>query len=92
MGSDTTMHSSFSDSSDVEKEIKDIIPTISLDANELNESSDQNVSSILSGGRDPFINAAAFSFGVSRFRIRGYDADNFVSYMNGAPIENLARP
>ena len=89
MGSDTTMHSSFSDSSDVEKEIKDIIPTISLDANELNESSDQNVSSILSGGRDPFINAAAFSFGVSRFRIRGYDADNFVSYMNGAPIENL---
>lgn len=78
-----------SDTADVFKDLKYNIATISLDANELNESSDQNVSSILSGGRDPFINAAAFSFGVSRFRIRGYDADNFVSYMNGVPIENL---
>ena len=71
-----------SDTSDVETEIKEIIPTISLDQNDLDDNSDQSVSSLLSGGRDPYYNAATFAFGIARYKIRGYDADNFVTYMN----------
>lgn len=77
------------DTSDVETEIKEIIPTISLDQNDLDDNNDQSVSSLLSGGRDPYYNAATFAFGIARYKIRGYDADNFVTYMNGIPIENL---
>ncbi|MBC7534883.1 MAG: TonB-dependent receptor [Ferruginibacter sp.] len=67
----------------------DNIPVISLDENDGQDGSAQNVSSILNAGRDPFLNAAAFKFGIVRFRLRGYDADNFTTYMNGVPMENL---
>lgn len=67
----------------------DNIPVISLDENEGEDGSAQNISSQLSAGRDPFINAANFRFSAVRFRIRGYDADNFSTYMNGSPMENL---
>lgn len=67
----------------------DNIPTISLDESEELEGSSQNISSQLAAGRDPFLNAATFKFGAVRFRIRGYDADQFNTYINGAPMENL---
>ncbi len=79
------------DSSVIEsiKEISvDNIPVVSLD-DDNNDGSAQNISSLLNAGRDPFLNAAAFKFGAVRFRIRGYDADMFGTYMNGAPMENL---
>ncbi|MBU3715107.1 MAG: TonB-dependent receptor [Ferruginibacter sp.] len=44
---------------------------------------------MLTAGRDPFFNAASFKFSAVRFRIRGYDADLFSTYMNGVPMENL---
>ena len=67
----------------------DNIPVISLDESEELDGSSQNISSQLSAGRDPFLNAATFKFGAVRFRIRGYDADQFNTYINGAPMENL---
>ncbi len=67
----------------------DNIPVISLDENDGQDGSAQNISSVLNAGRDPFMNAAAFKFGAVRFRLRGYDADNFTTYMNGVPMENL---
>ncbi|MFZ1529110.1 MAG: TonB-dependent receptor [Ferruginibacter sp.] len=67
----------------------DNIPVISLDENEVQDGSAQNISSQLSAGRDPFLSAASFHFNAVRFRIRGYDADLFSTYMNGAPMENL---
>ncbi len=67
----------------------DNIPVISLDENDGQDGSAQNISSQLSAGRDPFLNAATFKFGAVRFRIRGYDADQFNTYINGAPMENL---
>jgi hypothetical protein len=67
----------------------DNIPIVSLDENEGEDGSAQNISSQLTAGRDPFINAANFRFSTVRFRIRGYDANNFSTYMNGAPMENL---
>ncbi len=67
----------------------DNIPVISLDENDMQDGSAQNISSQLGAGRDPFLSAAAFHFNAVRFRIRGYDADLFSTYMNGVPMENL---
>lgn len=67
----------------------DNIPVISLDENDGQDGSAQNISSQLIAGRDPFLNAATFKFSAIRFRIRGYDADQFGTYINGAPMENL---
>jgi hypothetical protein len=69
--------------------VLDNIPVISLDENELNDGSSQNVSSVLTAGRDPFFSASAYNWSPVRFRIRGYDADMFSTYMNGIPMENL---
>jgi hypothetical protein len=81
-----------SDTSIVEQlkdDLSDNIPVVSLDENDAQDGSAQNVSSMLTAGRDPFFNAASFKFGAARFRIRGYDADQFGTYMNGSPMENL---
>lgn len=67
----------------------DNIPVISLDETDGQDGSAQNISSQLGAGRDPFLNAATFKFGAVRFRIRGYDADQFNTYINGSPMENL---
>ncbi|MBS1927966.1 MAG: TonB-dependent receptor [Chitinophagaceae bacterium] len=69
--------------------LQDNIPVISLDESEEESGSAQNVSSLLSAGRDPYLNAATFKFSAVRFRVRGYDADQFGTYINGAPMENL---
>ena len=70
----------------------DGVPTITLDDVDDaggNQYSDQNVSSVLNAGRDPFFSAATFSFGVSRFKIRGYNNDQFETYINGSPTEYI---
>ncbi len=68
---------------------QDNLPVISLDENDGVDGSAQNISSQLGAGRDPFLNAATFKFSAVRFRIRGYDADQFSTYINGIPMENL---
>jgi TonB dependent receptor len=69
--------------------LQDNIPVISLDESDGQDGSAQNISSQLAAGRDPFLNAATFKFSAVRFRIRGYDADQFNTYINGSPMENL---
>jgi len=71
------------------EQAQDNIPIISLDESDGQDGSAQNISSQLGAGRDPFLNAATFKFGAVRFRIRGYDADQFNTYINGSPMENL---
>ena len=66
------------------------LPTISLGDDEIRESPNQNVSSVLNAGRDPFNSAASFVFSIARFRIRGYDGDNAPALMNGAIMTDLA--
>jgi hypothetical protein len=73
----------------LKEDAADNIPLVSLDENDGQDGSAQNVSSQLSAGRDPFFNAATFKFNAVRFRIRGYDADLFSTYMNGVSMENL---
>lgn len=65
------------------------IPVVSLDDNDGEDGSAQNITGQLTSGRNAFLDAANFHFSAVRFRIRGYDADMFNTYMNGAPMENL---
>lgn len=74
---------------DMKEALLDNIPVVSLDENDMGDGVSQNVSSVLSAGRDPFFSAAAFNFSAVRFRIRGYDQDQFGTFINGIPMENL---
>lgn len=64
-------------------------PVITLDENDLNDAGSQNVSSVLTAGRDPFFSSASFNFSEVRFKVRGYDNDLFTTNMNGIPMDNL---
>lgn len=69
---------------------EDQIPTITLSDDDLDQDiENQNISGILSASRDVFVSAAAFTFGPMRFRIRGYDSENTIVYMNGTPVNEL---
>ena len=67
----------------------DQLPVIELTDNELKEGNAQNVSSLLNSGKEVFASAASFSFSIARFRIRGYDADFFSTYINQVPMNSL---
>lgn len=69
--------------------LADNIPIITLDDNDLGDANAQNISSLLTAGRDPFYNAATFNFSPARFRVRGYNADLSATYINGIPMDNL---
>lgn len=76
-------------SEEIKDGVLDNIPVVSLDENDNQDGSAQNISGQANAGRNPFTNAASFNFSAVRFRIRGYDADLFDTYMNGVPMENL---
>lgn len=65
------------------------LPTVSLSESDLKDDGAQNVSSTLNAARDPFLSTASFIFSNARFRIRGYDNENFTTYMNGIPVNDL---
>ena len=65
------------------------IPIVSLDDNDGQDGSAQNISGQITAGKNPFLDAANFHFSAVRYRIRGYDADLSSTYMNGVPMENL---
>lgn len=67
----------------------DGIAVITVDENDQGDGGSQNVSSVLTAGRDPFFSAASFNFNVARFRMRGYDNDLNATFMNGIPMDNL---
>lgn len=74
---------------DLKENALDNLPVVTLDENELSDAGTQNVSSILTAGRNPFFSAAAYNFSALRFKMRGYDADLSEMYMNGIPVTNL---
>ena len=61
-------------------EINRVVPTFTttLDALEDENAENQDVSGLLQSSRDIFNSTAGFNFGVARYRIRGYDSENFV--------------
>jgi hypothetical protein len=86
---DSTVRKDSSVIDEVKDAVLDNIPTVSLDENDLGDGGAQNISSLLTAGRDPFYTAASFNFSPVRFRIRGYDNDHFSTFMNGIPMDNL---
>ena len=64
------------------------IPTISGET-DLKDEGGQNVSSALNASRDPFLATASFIFSNARFKIRGYENENFTTFMNGIPVNDL---
>ncbi len=68
------------------------LPTINLSTDEIdNEESEEvsNVSSLLQGSKDVFVNTAGYSFGAARFKMRGYDSRNTDVFMNGIPVNDI---
>ncbi|MCW8896515.1 MAG: TonB-dependent receptor [Flavobacteriales bacterium] len=67
-----------------------VVPTFTttLDALEDENAENQDVSGLLQSSRDIFNSTAGFNFGVARYRIRGYDSENFVVTMNGVTLNN----
>ncbi len=66
------------------------IPTVSFGDDEFKDASSSSVSSVLTASRDVFNNAASYVFSAARFRVRGYDSDNFPILMNGALLTDLS--
>ncbi len=56
---------------------------------EMSSGGSQNVGSALNASRDPFNSAAGFSWGSFFFRVRGYENEHSVTYINGIPMNDL---
>lgn len=66
------------------------LPTTSEGGSEDRDTDNGQVASALNAARDVFASAATFTFNAARFRLRGYDDDNNLTLMNGAPMTDLA--
>ncbi len=66
------------------------IPIISLSETELErEDGFENISGLLTASNDVFTNAAAFNFGVARFKMRGYQSNATQIFLNGSSMNDL---
>ncbi len=65
------------------------IPVISLASDDIGEVESQDISGLLSASRDLFTSTAGFTWGTRRFRIRGYQSEDFVTAINGIPMNDL---
>ncbi len=61
--------------------------TISIDDIE-GEAESHDISSLLQGSRDIYVNTAGFNFGSARYRIRGYDSENTTVMINHIPVND----
>ena len=52
------------------------------------ELDEQDASSLLQSSKDLFTQFASFQFGVARYKLRGYPAENQVIMINGIPVTN----
>ena len=75
----------------MDKITQDNIPTVSMSDEQNNDGGTAVVSSLLNASRDPFLSASAFNWSGARFRNRGYDSDDNILLVNGAPMNNLER-
>lgn len=68
----------------------DRIPVIALSAADLDDDTEsQDISGLLTASRDVFLNAAAYSLGPLRFRVRGYDSELTKTFLNGMPMNDI---
>ncbi|MCZ2225081.1 MAG: TonB-dependent receptor [Chitinophagales bacterium] len=74
---------------DLKDEMAGDIAVIAIDEDDKGDGGSQNVSSVLTAGRDPFYSVMSFNFNAFRFKMRGYDGDMNTTYLNGIPMDNL---
>lgn len=74
---------------EIKDAMTDNIAVVTIDENDQGDGGTQNVSSVLTAGRDPFYSVMSFNFNAFRFKARGYDGDLNTTYMNGVPMDNL---
>ncbi len=65
------------------------VPTFTTSLESLEEGVEtQDVSGLLQSSKDVFSNIAGFNFSAARYRVRGYDSENFNVTMNGVTLNN----
>lgn len=67
-------------------------PIITITAADLDLETDeqtQNVSGLLQSSRDIYLSTAGYTFGQTRFRVRGYDSENTSVLMGGVPLNDM---
>lgn len=55
------------------------------------EGTTQNISSLLASSDDVYFSNFGFKFGAMRFNLRGYESDNFTTYINGINFNSTER-
>ncbi len=73
------------DTLDIDRDIP--ILTFSIDDVE-GDAESHDISSLLQGSRDIYVNTAGFNFGSARYRIRGYDSENTTVMINSIPVND----
>ncbi|NLM91508.1 MAG: TonB-dependent receptor plug domain-containing protein [Bacteroidales bacterium] len=65
------------------------VPVITLSTADIEGDADSHdISSLLQGSRDVFMNTAGYNFGSARFRVRGYDSENTTVMINGISVND----
>ncbi|MBN1952544.1 MAG: TonB-dependent receptor plug domain-containing protein [Bacteroidales bacterium] len=54
-----------------------------------NEEQSQDISGLLQSSQDIFVSTAGFTFGQTRFKIRGFDSEYSSVLMNGIPLNDM---
>ncbi len=67
---------------------EEVISTVTLSSDEGSSEGAQNIAGVLTASNDLFASTAAFGFSAARFRIRGYDSDNNLIYLNNIPVND----
>lgn len=89
-GTNSTLTLELKPSGNNEATEEQVFGVISVAENDLEtDEGDQDVSSILSAGRDPFLASAAYAWGAGRFRTRGLDSEFGSTYVNGIEMNEL---
>lgn len=70
------------------------VPVMNISDEDDQDGGGQDIAGLLQASRDVFTSTAGFSFGVARFRIRGYDALNTNVLINGVLMNDpeMGRP
>lgn len=73
----------------VPQQVQPDVPVITLSTADIEGDADSHdISSLLQGSRDIFMNTAGYNFGSARFRVRGYDSENTTVMINGIPVND----
>lgn len=65
------------------------VPLINLSADDLeDDAQNQDISGLLQSSRDVFTSIAGYNFSAARYRIRGYQSDQYTIMMNGVEMNN----